>query len=309
MTVAVFGEALIDLVGGDDGGYRAHLGGSPYNFAIALARQGVDVSFLAPFSDDSFGERLRASLEHEGVATPIARRSRLPTSIALVTVGPGGVPSYRLYRQAVADTDVDFDELAAHVPSGLTLFHTGSLALAPEQIEKVTKLVAWLRGRGALISIDLNVRLAAVLDTEAYVEGVRSLLPLADVVKASDDDLAALGLGAEEAYERMGRGLLVETRGGDGAVLHTAEGTIARPAYPVAVIADTIGAGDVFHAAFVAKLLGTGALPRPLCRIERGALEAALDFACAAAAINVSRAGCSPPSREEVEAFLEARGG
>ena len=40
MTVAVFGEALIDLVGNDDGGYRAHLGGSPYNFAIGLARQG-----------------------------------------------------------------------------------------------------------------------------------------------------------------------------------------------------------------------------------------------------------------------------
>src|SRR5690606_24073730 len=187
---------------------------------IGLARQGVDVSFLAPFSDDSFGERLRASLEREGVATPLARRSRLPTSLALVTVGAGGVPSYRLYRQAVADTDVDFDELARHVPSGLTLFHTGSLALAPEQLDKVKRLVAMLRERGTVISVDVNVRLEAVFDRDAYVAGVRSLLPLADVVKASDDDLAALGFGAEparaaeRAYEQMGGGLLVQTRGG-----------------------------------------------------------------------------------------------
>lgn len=305
MTVAVFGEALIDLVGNDDGGYRAHLGGSPYNFAIGLARQGVGVSFLAPFSDDTFGERLRSSLEREGVAITIARRSRLPTSLALVTVGAGGVPSYRLYRQGVADADVDFDELAAHVPSGLELFHTGSLALAPEQLDKVKRLVAMLRERGTVISVDVNVRLGAVLDRDAYVAGVRSLLPLADVVKASDDDLAALGFGAELAYEQMGGGLLVETRGGAGAVLHAADGTVARAAYPVAEVADTIGAGDAFHAAFVARLLRAGALRRPLERLARSELEAALDFACAAAAINVSRAGCSPPARAEVESFLK----
>src|SRR5690606_20086903 len=200
----------------------------------------------------------------------------------------------------------------AHVPSGLTLFHTGSLALAPEQLDKVRRLVAMLRERGVVISVDVNVRLEAVLDRDAYVAGVRSLLPLADVVKASDDDLSALGFGVEPerggalAYEQMGGGLLVETRGGDGAVLHAAGGTIARAAYPVPEVADTIGAGGVFHAAFVARLLRAGVLRRPLERLERTELKAALDFACAAAAINVSRAGCSPPSRDEVERFLES---
>jgi sugar/nucleoside kinase (ribokinase family) len=38
MTVAVLGEALIDFIFGEDGAYRSHLGGSPYNVAIGLAR-------------------------------------------------------------------------------------------------------------------------------------------------------------------------------------------------------------------------------------------------------------------------------
>ena len=62
MTIAVLGEALIDLIVGEDGAYRPHLGGSPYNVAVGLARQGVDASYLASFSHDSFGDSLLATL-------------------------------------------------------------------------------------------------------------------------------------------------------------------------------------------------------------------------------------------------------
>ena len=50
MSIAVLGEALIDFIVGSDGAYRPHLGGSPYNVAIGLARQGIDVSYLSPLS-------------------------------------------------------------------------------------------------------------------------------------------------------------------------------------------------------------------------------------------------------------------
>ena len=86
MNVAVLGEALIDLIDRDDGTYSPHLGGSPYNVGIGLARQGVSVTYLSPFSDDSFGDRLRDSMLQEGVNLPIARRSLWPTSLALITV-------------------------------------------------------------------------------------------------------------------------------------------------------------------------------------------------------------------------------
>ena len=86
MTIAVLGEALIDFIVGDDGAYRPHLGGSPYNLAIGLARQGVDVSYLSSLSDDTFGDKLHESLLSEGVQVPLKRRSLWPTSLALVTV-------------------------------------------------------------------------------------------------------------------------------------------------------------------------------------------------------------------------------
>ena len=99
MTVAVLGEALIDFILGEDGAYRSHLGGSPYNVAIGLARQGASVSYVSPFSDDTFGNQLHDSLCTEGVQVPISRRSLLPTSLALVTTDEDGMPAYRIYRE------------------------------------------------------------------------------------------------------------------------------------------------------------------------------------------------------------------
>ena len=119
MSVAVLGEALIDFIVGDDGAYRPHLGGSPYNVAIGLARQGIDVNYLSAFSDDIFGDQLRDSLIREEVAVPVTRRSLWPTSLALVTVDEQGLPTYRLYREGVADKDTSYEEIEAALPADI----------------------------------------------------------------------------------------------------------------------------------------------------------------------------------------------
>ncbi len=364
MTVAVLGEALIDLIEGAGGAFRPHPGGSPFNVAIALARQGLPVSFLSPLSDDRFGDRLHDALRDEGVGTPVGRRSPRPTSLALVAVDANGVPAYRLYRKGIADTDIAYDEVVAHLPDDLSIFHTGSLAITPSQVDKVRAVLGQVRERRAVVSIDVNIRLGASLDTAAYRRGVRSLLPLADIVKASEEDLEALRLASDLATsvrlarEEMGDGLFLLTEGGRGARLYLADAVIEQRAWPVEAIADTVGAGDVFHAAFLAALVRAGvtgqrpdepqragetAQPQrtdeiaqpagqpqragksrqPLAQPQRAgeagqpagqallaaapdALAGALDYACAAAAINVSRHGCSPPTRGEVEALAGA---
>ena len=79
MTIAIVGEA-IDFIANAQGEYRPHLGGSPYNVAIGLARNGESVSYLSPFSSDNFGELMHSSLRREGVQIPVQRRSRYPTS-------------------------------------------------------------------------------------------------------------------------------------------------------------------------------------------------------------------------------------
>jgi fructokinase len=307
--IAVLGEATIDLIAGDDGAYRPHPGGSPYNVAIGLARQGIDASYLSPFADDPFGDQLRALLLREGVRIPLARRSLCPTSLSLIMLDDEGVPTYRLYRQGVADKDTTFEEVKANLPDGLLAFHSGSLAITPSQLPRIKKLFDLMRERGVVVSIDINLRPRACIDTATYLEGVRSLLPLADIVKASDEDLEPLQFGndarsaAERACETMGGGVLVLTEGKGGAVLYSAHSPIVKPAYRPARVADTIGAGDTFHSAFLARLCRSGALGAVRRGVAREVLADALDYACAAAAINVSRAGCNPPTRAEVEEF------
>lgn len=312
MTVAVLGEALIDLIVGDDGAYRPHLGGSPYNVAIGLARQGMGVSYLSVLSDDTFGDKFAEALQSEGVKTPITRRSLLPTSLALVTIDERGMPSYRLYREGIADKDTSFEEITQNLPDGLQIFHTGSLAITPSQLPKIRNVFELMKENDVLISIDINIRLRASIDTRAYIRGVHSLLASADIVKASDEDLEALGLdeeprrAAELAYGEMGSGLLVLTEGKGGAVLINEHGTLEKPAYPIARVADTVGAGDTFHSAFLAAICRSGQCDRSVTDIDQDSLADALDFACAAAAINVSRVGCSPPTFDEVRAFINA---
>ena len=161
MTVAVLGEALIDFIAGEDGAYRPHLGGSPYNVAIGLARQGIGVSYLSPLSDDRFGDQLHESLRREGVDIPLARRSLCPTSLAIVVIDERGVPAYRLYREGVADKDTSFKEIEANLPQELRVFHTGSLAITPSQLPLIRRLFQLMQGRGVVISMDVNIRLRA----------------------------------------------------------------------------------------------------------------------------------------------------
>lgn len=312
MSIAVLGEALIDLIARGDGAYQPHLGGSPYNVAIGLARQGMDVSYLSPLSDDHFGDQLHASLIKETVQLPEQPRSKWPTSLAMVKVAQSGQASYRLYREGIADKDISAENILANLPDNLKLFHTGSLAITPSQLPKIKSVFTHLHKKAVLLSIDINIRLGASIDTDAYLAGVRSLLPFVDIVKASDEDIDALEidkdtlLSAEQIYTEMRSGLLLLTLGTGGAVLFCDEHRVEVPGYPVASIADTVGAGDTFHAAFLSSLEQASLLSKPMAQWPLEILKSAVDYACAAAAINVSRVGCNPPTIAEVESYIDS---
>lgn len=310
MKFAVAGEALIDFILGDDGAYRPHLGGSPFNVAISLARQGLEVGYFSCLSDDGFGDQLFKALEFEGVKYSIKRRSKLPSSLAMINLDDLGQPTYRLYRQGVADKDTSKEEMLACLAEGVKVFHTGSLAITPSQLPKLRDVFAVLRENKVLISIDINIRLGASADTPRYLEGVRSLLPLIDIVKASDEDLMAFDLGgnaretARAFYAEMGQGLFVLTEGDGGATIFVGDQEINQKVHPVVNVVDTVGAGDTFHSAFLAELFRDGEFSLRGSEALSPKLQESLNFASAAAAINVSKAGCSPPTYDEVKDYL-----
>ena len=316
MTIAVLGEAIIDLIMSPQGHYHPHLGGSPYNFTVGLARHNESVCYLSPLSSDSFGDALHSKLLMEGVHIPMTKRSPRPTSIALITTNADNQPAYRLYREGIADKDYSVADIKSQLPSDLTLMHTGSLAITPSQLPKIRELLRIMQQRAIPVSLDINVRLGASVDVETYLAGIWSLLPFADIVKASAEDLAPLQLAAdavhaaEIAFQEQGKGIFVLTQGAGETVLFTSNKTFKQKPPIVTDIQDTIGAGDSFYAAFLACFRRRGlchlaAIHNPANYIGDSALMESLRYANAAAAINLSRSGCSPPTQAQVEALLD----
>ena len=305
--IFVLGEALMDCIAQPDGQLRPLRGGSPYNMARAASLRGATVHYLNPLATDSFGQELGAQLEADGVQIS-PQRSPRPTSLAVVQI-QDGQPSYGFYREGIADRDYSADtmlqRLAAHAQAhGPGVLNTGSLLLIPPEIDKVQAVVQQARAAGWTISMDVNLRPQVAGDVKAYANAIRTLLPFADWVKASDEDLRTLGFGAArlEAAPALAQALqaacagaasrIALTFGGDGAYLQVDGSSAALPAPRVAVV-DTVGAGDTFWGNCVADwVLGHSA-----------STEATLRSAMQAAAINCTRAGCQPPRWSEVQAF------
>jgi len=313
--IATLGEALVDLIERSDGRFDAVLGGSVFNVSLGLSRQGASTTYLNPLSTDAFGRRFAAALDAAGVARG-ARRSPKPTSLAVVNVDEAGSPTYAFHREGVADRDADQAELAALLPRALTLVHSGGLALVPEDLARTRAVLDEAARRGALVSLDANVRLAAAADHAVYLRGVLSALEHAHIVKLSLEDLQALGRGADPAAaarDLLAGGvtrLVALTFGAAGAELVSRSGRAHRAAPQGLAVVDTVGAGDCFFSGLLAFLHRAGRLaPGGLEALDGALLAPALRHAIASASLDLLSAGCAPPTWDEAEAFARGMGG
>ena len=171
--IATIGEALVDLIEQPDGRFQACLGGSVCNFTVGLARQGVPTAYLNPLSQDKFGKKFYSLLTDNGVHLGANATSSWPTSLAVVSLDAQGSPTYAFHREAVADRDVSAEMLISRFPEGMELLHTGGLALVPDDQEKILTAIDEAKNRGAIVSIDANLRPLAVAHRDYYIEGVK----------------------------------------------------------------------------------------------------------------------------------------
>ncbi len=284
MTSAlVIGEALVDVVRRGADAPVAHPGGSPLNVAVGLARLGIPATLHSSFGADAHGLAIAEHLAASDVAVTATTVGTDPTSVAVATIGADGAATYD-FRIAWEPAPVD--------PAGFDLVHTGSIGAALEP--GATVVEAALAAAAGLVSFDPNIRPALLPPAEVARERVERLVGLAQVVKASDEDVAWLYPGDAittvlERWRALGPRLVVVTRGGGGADALTAAGALHVDVPPVTV-ADTIGAGDSFMAGLLADLLRNG-FDDP---------AASLAFAARCAAITVSRPGANPPWTAEL---------
>jgi fructokinase len=152
----------------------------------------------------------------------------------------------------------------------------------------------------APIVFDPNVRSVVMDDRDKYLVAVERWVAISSVVKVSDDDMAWLYPGQQYAdvakrWISDGAALVVVTRGADGLVGFTADGSVEVPGVKVEV-ADTVGAGDTVGAIVVEAMIEKGIL-----NLTGDTLKAVLNRAAIAAGITCSRKGAQPPYKHELK--------
>ncbi len=250
------GEAVVDIVRTDDGSVSEHPGGSAVNVAVALARLGREVALATSFADDANGRLVAAHLQAAGVGLANDPHALARTSTAMASLAEDGSARYEF------DLDWRLNPLPDRPP--VAMLHVCSLGavLAPGAAT-TWELASRLRGE-ALVSYDLNARPEATGAGPDVVTAVERMAAVSDLVKASDEDLAALYPDrdiddAARWLRSLGPAAVAVTRGDQGASWFGDGGRIDVPADPVGVV-DTIGAGDTFSAAHARRPARAGRL-------------------------------------------------
>ena len=301
----VIGEALIDIV---QDGHRVvgeHVGGSPLNVAVGLARLGRDIDFLTHIGDDPYGRRIAEYVDASGAKLVAGSHSADRTTTARLTVDESGSANYEF--------DLDW-QLSGTPPVAPPLFvHTGSIAAVHDPgCLAVAALVDAYRV-SATVSFDPNVRPSLIADRQLARTRIEHLVERSDIVKVSEEDLRWLHPDRKpediaQTWQSLGPAIVAVTMADQGAEAICAAGAVRVPARSTQVV-DTVGAGDSFMVGVLDSLWSQGLLGADrraeLAALDLEALTAALEAGSAVAAVTVGRAGADLPDREALTAAAQ----
>ena len=325
--IVVIGEALIDLIEDKkgEGAYQAVVGGANANVAIALARLGVNQTFLARLSSDAFGQKIRQRLVDNNVGLDHAIDAREQSTVAIASIGESGGANYSFYVENTADwgwTKSELPTVSAMQSIGATTIQFGCLTMAMPPGNAVIE--TWAKeffDKDLLtISHDINVRPALGFDVSKERERVERVNSFSHLIKASDDDISWL-YGLNQAsdntqaidqivWEWIGNTskIVFVTRGGEGVSIYRKDKTrIDVPSRKVQV-QDTVGAGDTFCANTLTQLdgllaLGSKAFER-LAKVSDSELSEIARVSGIAASMACEKTGAEPPTAAELKALL-----
>ena len=310
------GELLIDFTptGKTPDGrllFARNPGGAPANVAVQALRAGVSSGFLGRVGKDMFGDFLVDTLNDCGVDTAgLSQDGQAATTLAFVQLDENGDRDFSFYRNPGADTQLRFEDVDLSLVEQCELLCFGSLLLTNDPSRTaVQKLVSHARALGKITAYDPNWRPPLWPDEAEGVRQMKSLIPQADIMKVSDEELALLTGQTEleagaAALLKQGVSLVVVTLGARGCKVFSKDFSIRRCTFDTKVV-DTTASGDSFFGAFLSKVILSGKRPGELREAE---LSDFIEFANAAGAVCASRQGAIPalPTAEEIEACRTA---
>ncbi|HOB19292.1 MAG TPA: carbohydrate kinase [Candidatus Atribacteria bacterium] len=247
-----YGEVLWDII--DD---REYIGGAPFNVAAHAVRLGCTGAVVTRVGADERGIRAIETIESFGVDTSFVQTDiEHPTGTACVALDAEGVPAFTLPLNVAYDfIKLYDDDLEKIERAGFDALCFGTLVQrSRSSADSLYRLLKSVRFK--LIFYDVNIRLGFLPK-----EIIRESLQHSTIVKLNGDEarlLSDLLFGKaydEEAFmqriaDEFWIDVVIITKGGDGCVVFDGKRAERCPQSPVAV-ADTVGAGDAFSAAFL----------------------------------------------------------
>lgn len=266
-------------------------GGKGSNQAVAAARAGASVAFIGKIGDDTFGNMARDTWKEAGV-TDCTLASELPTGAAMIFVNSQSRDNAIILVPSSGGTVSVADVEAAKE----TITNAKVFVTQLEQPADAALKALHLAKEAGVTTVFNPAPAPAPIDDAFY--------PLVDYI--TPNELEAEGLtgikvdsieSAKEASEfflAKGVGSALLTLGERGALLHNQEISELVPPPDAGAVAETTGAGDAFNGGFAAGLA------------EGMSAVDAVKFACATAAISVTRPGTAPsmPQRADIDALL-----
>jgi fructokinase len=251
-SIVVIGEILWDVFTDSE-----RLGGAPFNSSVHARRLGHPVTFISAVGDDERGIEARRCAAAFGLDPDFIQIvPELPTGMVSVSVDEAGLPDFTIHRPAAYDR-VRLDQpglrtLAALSPDWI---YYGTLhQMEPQVRSAIRQLIETFPN--AKRFYDVNLR------RNSYsAELVRQLMAVSSVVKLNEDEVTAveqMSGGRSNSLEqftgswskRLGWRAVAVTRGKDGCAVRIGDDYAEAPGRSV-VVADTVGAGDAFAAAFL----------------------------------------------------------
>ena len=273
--------------------YQVVPGGKGANQAVAAARLGAAVSFIARIGDDAIGRQMKTGFANDGIdVSAVELDDKLPTGIAIIYVSDEGENSIGLSTEANGALDTAMVKRHEAMIAGA---HTLLLQLEVP-LESVFEAAKLARSHGTRVVLNpapaqpLSADLLALVDLITPNQTEAELLT---GVKVTGEASAAQ---ASARFHQMGIADVMITLGSQGVYCSNGQQQALIPGFRVEAV-DTTAAGDTFNGALLAaELAGAD-------------FHSAVRFAHGAAALSVTRFGAqsSIPGKQEVDTFLQSQ--
>jgi 2-dehydro-3-deoxygluconokinase len=240
--------------------FSLRLAGAESNFAIALRRLGVDVTWVSRLGADALGDVVATALEEEGLDLSYVRRDEAPTGL-FFKWRSGGKSSVLYYRKGSAASHLEPADVPDDALEGAALVHlTGiTMALSTSARMTVVDVARRARARGIPVIFDPNFRSALWPGPSEAAIAHEEVLDFVDWYLCGVDEGNLLWGTADETalFDALSkRGLRAVVRvGREGALVHDMSSITSVAPDRVEHVHDEVGAGDAFAAGFTYGLL------------------------------------------------------